>query len=325
VSEPEERLALGTGIPLAAPDAALCKRVNSKVYSRDVATAVGLPQPPGHACRTLDELSAALRWARVRVAGGQPVVVKDAYGVSGKGLLVAADERRLDQVWRLVDRSATRAGHDRIGLVVEDWIDRAMDLNYHFTVDRDGTVRLDFVKQALTAGGVHMGHRFPVALPATYEEQIDAAARVLGRRLAADGYFGVVGVDAMVDAAGGLYPVVEINARNNMSTYQAALHGSVIQPDAVGVARHFAVRPPEPVPFSLLRKVLGDTLLRPGGRCGVVVTATATAYAGEEGDGRLYTVLVALSWSELAALEERVAELLRRPELGAPSRVLEAA
>src|SRR5205085_11587287 len=50
VSTLEERLAAATGIGLAAPPAELCKRVNSKVYSREAATECDLAQPAGRAC-----------------------------------------------------------------------------------------------------------------------------------------------------------------------------------------------------------------------------------------------------------------------------------
>jgi pre ATP-grasp domain-containing protein/ATP-grasp domain-containing protein len=301
VSAPEEWLSADTGIPLAAPPAAVCKRVNSKVYSRQLATSAGLTQPAGRACETLDDVRAAFDWAGT--VGG-PVVVKDAYGVSGKGLLVVHEPRRLDQLWRLIARSCERAGHDRVGLVVEEWLDRRLDLNYQFTLDRSGAVAFDVVKEAITADGVHLGHRFPAE---GYRARLAHVASVIGPRLAADGYFGVVGVDAMVDTAGRLYPIVEINARNNMSTYQAALPGRVIRPGLVGLARHYPVEPPAPLRFGTLRRILGDALLRPGGRRGVFVSAHAPVAAG-----RLYAVLVAESRPDLAALDACVTERLGR-------------
>jgi hypothetical protein len=233
--------------------------------------------------------------------------------VSGKGLLVVHDKRRLDQLWRLIDRSCERAGHDRVGLVVEEWLDRRLDLNYQFTVDRSGRVRFDVVKEAITADGVHLGHRFPAD---GYRARLARVASVIGPRLAADGYSGVVGVDAMVDTAGRLYPIVEINARNNMSTYQAALPGPVIRPGVVGLARHYPVDPPVPLRFATLRRILGDAMLRPGGRRGIFITAHAPVHAPAPA-GRLYAVLVAGSGPDLDALDACVTERLGRLALEA--------
>ncbi|HEX9334355.1 MAG TPA: ATP-grasp domain-containing protein, partial [Pseudonocardiaceae bacterium] len=208
VSEDEERLAAACGLPLAAPSSVVCKAVNGKVYSRRLADKLALRQPPGMACDSLAGWTDAVEWARTVIAAGRTIGVKDAYGVSGKGISVLRDERRLDQLARMVRSAVRRSGGDRLGLLVEEWVAKTTDLNYQFTVARDGTVCFDFVKEAVTEHGVHKGHRMPARLsPVQHAELVDTAAR-LGEHLAADGYYGVVGVDAMVDPDGGLYPVI---------------------------------------------------------------------------------------------------------------------
>ncbi|RBL85782.1 hypothetical protein DDE05_14780, partial [Streptomyces cavourensis] len=157
----EEELSGLTGLPLGTPPAALCKAVNSKVYSRAVAEATGLRQATGWSCGNLTELDAAFEEARFLLRVGRRVVVKDAFGVSGKGISVLDDERRLDTLRRMIDRRAARSGDDRVVLVVEEWVDKTADLNYQFTLGRDGSVHFDFVKEAITEDGVHKGHRFP--------------------------------------------------------------------------------------------------------------------------------------------------------------------
>lgn len=145
-------------------------------------------------------------------------------------------------------------------------------------------------------------------------ELVEAAARI-GGRLAADGYFGVVGVDAMVDPDGGLYPIVEINARHNMSTYQAACRQAVLRDAPLAWARHYPTRVTGPLSFTALRTVLGDRLYRPGAREGLLVNNFASVnanvpagpVAGEAYDGRLYGVLVAGSADRLAALDREIA------------------
>ncbi|MFC6076857.1 hypothetical protein ACFPZO_23395, partial [Microbispora camponoti] len=126
-------------------------------------------------------------------------------------------------------------------------------------------------------------------------------------RLAADGFFGVAGIDAIVAEDERVYPVLEINARLNMSTYQGGMTELFHQPGHVALARHYPVRTAAPIVFDDLRRVLGPLLSpAPGGR--VVVTCFGTVNAGT-GDGppyqgRLYTLLTAPDHDRLAALDE---------------------
>lgn len=312
VSEDEELLARDTGLVLGGAPAHVCKRVNSKIYSRTVATELGLRQPQGWPCRTTAELAAAAdRAASVLEAGGR-VVVKDAFGVSGKGILVVSDRAALDRVTGSVLRRAERSCSDAVALVVERWVAKAADLNYQFTVDASGAVRFDFVREALTRDGVHLGHRIPARLTATQHAQLRDTAAKLGARLAADGYFGVVGVDAMTDPDGGLYPVVEINARHNMSTYQQRIVDRLVRPPRAALAAWYPVRLRRAMSFAWLTDVLGDLLYARGD--GLLVhnfaTVNACAYRidgrHDTVEGRLYGVAVGASAQRAAAIDTEV-------------------
>ncbi|MBD5785591.1 ATP-grasp domain-containing protein [Cellulosimicrobium terreum] len=316
-SEAEEQLAAATGLTSVLTGAATTKAVNSKVYSREVCDELGIEQARGWACRTVADLEDAAVEARAVVEAGGTVGVKDAYGVSGKGILVVDDVRRLDQLVRMVQRRAARSGDDRLAVVVEVWADKATDLNYHFTVARDGGVTFDFVKEAITQGGVHKGHRIPARLPAAHVEQIEHHTQLLGARLARDGFHGVVGVDALVRTDGSLLPVLEINARNNMSTYTVRLQERLLPDDWVALARQYPLVLDAPLPFAVLRERLGDLLYTPGTGQGLVVHGTGTVNAGaatrREGEpfaGRLHGLLVAPDDAGLARLDAAVAACL---------------
>ncbi|MFI0367305.1 ATP-grasp domain-containing protein [Actinomadura sp. 1N219] len=316
VSDLEERLAAKTGLALTAPSAVVCKAANSKIYSRRLADRLGVRQARGWTCPDLAALASAFDAARDLLGAGRRVVVKDAFGVSGKGIEVVADVRRLDRLHRMVARRAEKTGTDRIALVVEEWVAKTADLNYQFTVARDGGVHFDFVKEALTEDGVHKGHRMPARLSDRQVAELRDLAPRLGAALAADGYFGVVGVDAMVDPDGGLYPVVEINARNNMSTYQASVQEAFLGGGRTALARHYRLRLGRPLPFKDLRARLGDLLFDPARGSGLLVNnyATVNAAAPAEGeapfDGRLYGIVVAGSSDSMAALDREIGDRL---------------
>ncbi|CCH30541.1 ATP-grasp domain-containing protein [Actinosynnema sp. NPDC047251] len=314
VSDVEESLARASGMALAAPDSVTCKAVNSKVYSRRAADELGLRQPAGWACETVDELRAAFDGARELVAAGHKVVVKEAFGVSGKGIAVLESDRRMDRLLGLIAKAVDKSGQPRVAFVVEDWVAKRADLNYQFTVGRDGDVRFDFVKELHTEGGVHKGHRMPARLsPAQVAELTDTAHR-LGKKLAADGYFGVVGVDAMVDPDDGLYPVVEINARNNMSTYQTRVQDRFVGAGQIALARHYPVRLTGRLAFAEVRALLAGLLLEHAGGTGLLVNNFATVNAGHRAaatfDGRLYGLLVGTSDEQIAAVDDEITSRL---------------
>jgi hypothetical protein len=303
----EQRLAEACGLPLAVPDASTFQRVNSKIYGRRVAAEGGLRCVPGAGCETVSEFAAIADRYRHRLGvDGLRVVVKDAYGVSGKGLVVLEDTARMDRLVRMVTRRAERGGDPRLHVVVEEWLPKRCDLNYQVTVARDGGVTLDFVKQALTDNGVHKGHIMPPELSLSGHAQIEEAAHIIGQRLYADGYHGVAGVDAIVDSDGGVYPLLEINARLNMSTYQGGVTERFQCAGQVAMACHYPVQLQRPCRFDDLRRVLGPVLeLRDDERFVATCFGTVNANAHRPPPilGRLYAILIASDRRRLAKLD----------------------
>ncbi|MFF9086030.1 ATP-grasp domain-containing protein [Streptomyces sp. NPDC014991] len=309
----EQRISQETGLRAAVPNAAVHERVNSKIYSRRLAGELGLREIPGFCCETVPQLRHALDQG---LGDGGPVIVKDAYGVSGKGLLVLDSRKKADRLLRMVERRAHNTGDDAIHVVVERFLPKRFDLNYQFTIDRAGGVRFDFVKEALTSGGVHLGHVMPADLTPAQHETLTEAAEALGARLHKDGFFGIVGVDALVGADDLVYPVLEINARLNMSSYQGRVTERFLAPGGTALARHYPLRLTTPVSFDEVAEALGDLAEPPSAGTGAVITSFGTVNAQSGGsvpfDGRLYTLLFAARREELTALDQRVARSLAR-------------
>jgi hypothetical protein len=315
-SELEERLAAASGVMLAVPPAEVSRRVNSKIYSRRLADRLAIPSTPGQEVTSVAELrSLDPRLLAVLDTGGR-IVVKEALGVSGKGIVVIDRRRRLDQLAAMLERRAERSGDDRLDLVVEQWIeDKACDLNYQFVIARDGRVTFDFVKEAMTEGGVHKGHLMPSRLARSQVDVLRESAAGIGAALFADGYHGVVGVDAIVTTDGRLYPVLEINARFNMSTYQTDVAERWVNGDRTALARHWALRLRSPLAFDELAGRLGSLLFDSTSETGLLVNnfATVNAAALPEGefDGRLYGLLIADTHAELMRLDRAVSDVVR--------------
>ncbi|MCX5391922.1 ATP-grasp domain-containing protein [Streptomyces sp. NPDC006482] len=311
ISPAEEMLSKETGLPLAGPSAQIAKHVNGKIFSRELIDATGLRAVPGAVVRTVGELSAAVR---EQLAGGGRVVVKESLGVSGRGMVVLEDERGASRLLRLIERRGAEAGAN---LVVESWVERAQDLNYQFLVGRTGEVRFETVKAAVLRNGVHQGHSFPVPLSAEVTAELHEAAQVIGAALHAEGYVGVVGVDAMLAPGDVLYPCLEINARFNMSTYQSRIAERSVPADGHAVAATIHLRPTRRHTFAEVAEALGDLLHQETGRPGVLINNFATLNAaapadGGEFQGRLYAVCIAGDAEEALALRGEAENRLQR-------------
>jgi D-alanine-D-alanine ligase-like ATP-grasp enzyme len=309
----EQELAEICGLPLAVSDAATFERVNSKIFSRRLVEDCELRAVPGDCCETCDDLSAVLERHLPTLGPDAPVVVKEAYGVSGKGLIVLDEPAKATRLLRMVERRAQRTGDRRMHVVVEQWLPKRCDLNYQVTVTREGQVSLDFVKQALTEGGAHKGHIMPADLSDAQRDEITQAADLVGHRLHREGFFGVVGIDAIIGADEMVYPVLEINARLNMSTYQGGVTERCQSPGHVALARHFTLSLKAPVTFGDLATALGP-LLEPARSGQLVVTCSSTVNADADQappfSGRLYTLLVAPDQESVSALEAVTRERL---------------
>src|SRR5262249_441210 len=116
----------------------------------------------------------------------------------------------------------------------------------------------------------------------------------------------------IIDNEGTVYPLLEINARFNMSTYQLGLD-RLLPPEAQVIARHYQLMLREPLSFERLSDSIGSDLLRPAeSRYGVIVQNFATVNVNSRPDqakpfiGRLYTLLVGNDLGRVQDLDRRM-------------------
>jgi hypothetical protein len=311
-SEAEAELCRLTGLAAPMADPGIAKRVNSKVFSRRLCQIHGIEQPPGWECETLTDLVALTDTIRGRLAEGVPIGIKSAYGVSGRGIAILDRPDRFDRLLRHLSRRAERTGDGRLAVVVEEWQAKQVDLNYHLTVTATD-VTFDFVLEAITDSGRHRGHRMPDQLAGDQRRRLIECAHVLGGLLRSEGYRGAVGVDAIICTDGTLFPVIEINARNNMSTYVARIRERMVAAGSCGLALQVDLELTAPVWFEDLAAVVAGLELDRDWRRGFLVTCIASANAAaaladRQGrfPGRLHGVVVAGSAEEAARLEREV-------------------
>ncbi len=200
------------------PSLAAVSKVNSKVYSHQLAVALGL-KDYGFVVESAAEL---VEEGRRYLAQGS-VLVKDPYGVSGKGNLLVQSEGMLQRI--AAHLAAQEQAGRRVYLLLESLLPKALDFSCQMRIDADGTARLLSLQQMHNQqlsyqGSSRLGDEEAVLLErAGYLWQIEAVAAQMYR----DGYWGDLCIDSMILQDATVAPVVEINARQSMGLINHAL------------------------------------------------------------------------------------------------------
>ncbi|QUL53164.1 hypothetical protein KDC22_22455 [Paenibacillus tritici] len=194
------------------PDEETVRAVNTKTYSAAMRDRLQLPNI-AHVVRSMEEL---LQSGAALLEKGA-FLIKDEYGVSGKGNQLVDSERMLRRMAGYLESSRNQG--KRIRFVLEPLLDRETDFSCQFHIDSEGRISILSVQQ-LVNQGFAFGESHspgPSLLEKLDREGYWETMHSIGRELYADGYYGDVCVDSMVLRDGSLEPLVEINARKSMS------------------------------------------------------------------------------------------------------------
>ncbi len=194
------------------PDEQTVRKVNTKTYSITMRDRLSLPNV-GIAVSGVTEM---LQTGQQLLERGS-FLIKDEYGVSGKGNQLVDNERTLR---RLAGYLESGRNKDRtIRFVLEPYLDRETDFSCQFNIDPEGEISILSVQQ-LVNNGFAFGESHspgPMLLEKLERESYWELMHNIGKELYADGYHGDVCVDSMLLRDGTLAPLVEINARKSMS------------------------------------------------------------------------------------------------------------
>ncbi len=230
-SSSARRFAADCGLIVDAPVAQVVQRVNSRQYRCQLEHELGIAPAGVQIATTGDELLAAIQQATPygHQAGW---VLKAQWGM-------AARERMLG---RGLELSASAAGWARKRLardgclVVEPWFERIAEAGLQLAIPRQGPVELIGVTPLLTdAGGQYRGSQLalPESCLAQWRPAAEVALQVAGR-LQAEGYFGPLGIDALIyrdaDQQVRLRPLMDLNARYTMGRLSLGWH-RLLPPD----------------------------------------------------------------------------------------------
>jgi hypothetical protein len=222
------------------PALAAVTKVNSKAYSHQLAVALGLKD---YGCVVESAAELVERGRRYLVADGTGksaignraygdaaardtrggLLVKDPFGVSGKGNLLVQSEGMLERIGAHL-AAQERAGK-KVSLLLEPFLAKELDFSCQMRIDADGTAHCLSLQQMHNQqlsyqGSSRLGDEQAAFLErAGYMRQMEAVAAQVYR----DGYWGDLCIDSMVLQGGTVAPVVEINARQSMGLINHSL------------------------------------------------------------------------------------------------------
>jgi hypothetical protein len=185
----------------------IVKRVNSKLWSHALEVELGIAQKGAGVASTFAELQEAV--ARASPAPNDKWVIKSPFGF-------AARDRVLGRGPHLEGAQATwceRRLQRGETLIFQPWLEVKREYGIALEISMDGSYEIHGISDLQTNGaGTGTGYILGRKPAPQRLAELERISRVVAGRLFKENYFGPVGIDAL-EHAGGLHPLLEINAR----------------------------------------------------------------------------------------------------------------
>jgi hypothetical protein len=185
-------------------------RVNSKLWSHALEVEMGWALAGAAVAHTVEELSEAA--ARTCPGAQDKWVVKSPYGFAARDRVLGRGPRVDGAQGAWAARRFARGE----ALVFQPWLEVVREYGVVCEVGSDGSHRVRGVSDLRTNGaGTGTGYVLGRPPSPARMKELEGVAALVCARLHAEGYRGPAGVDAL-EHAGGLHPLLEVNARYTM-------------------------------------------------------------------------------------------------------------
>lgn len=306
------------------PSMDVIKKVNSKIYSTKLRKTLGLMD---HSCIVED--TDAMMTEGMKLLGDYPegILIKDTYGVSGRGNIHIPNERILHRIVSYVKRQVKKG--KQVLFILEPYYKKETDFSSQFFVDENGDFELLSVQKLINQDFAYVGsYSADEAFMAGLEEKgYFDQMRVIGEALHREGYYGDVCVDSMVLEDGDIYPMVEINARKSMSLIKHHIDTYVKKFSLDNIFSYIAFLSESDMGFHDLMNHLEEEklLFRPERGYGILPLTANTLFINREYDdqhqvkkayrGRFYMAVVGSDMEQMQDLLKQVKALFHRLDL----------
>jgi hypothetical protein len=289
------------------PDPLCVAQVNSKVFST-LLNRAAFPEADIVVIRSLSDLQNF-----AKSLSGRPFLVKDPFGLSGKGHFAVRDDAGLARLLTFLSRQMD-AGCE-IEFVAEALLEKSADFSCFCELSADGRITFRGVQLMLNNGFSYLGSQpaDPGFLADLRRQNYCETLEPFLRAVHDQGYWGPVCIDSMLLADKRIWPVVEINARESMGSVARSIVDFLSEHGVGGLLTFLVFSARGVQPYEELLAALGNAglLWKPGRSNGVLPLSSASVYATSGADkdavrkGRWYAFLVAENAAACLALRER--------------------
>lgn len=310
VSNLEEQIALSCGIKLIGGTDEKSKKINNKIFSKEVARKLNLPAADEFVCCSIEEIRQA--YSKLIEKYNQ-IVVKMPCNSSGQGMWVIDNEKKLNATCMIVNRMMTQKGITE--WLVEGWIEKQIDLNLQVYVSEKGEVETFSVKEQIIDGTLYIGSVIPARISEQqYRECVDYGNRI-GEYLYSLGHSGIFGIDALVARDGTIIPIIEINGRFTLSTYISFL--DIKYPGKVIYSFYERFHGVKKFDYDLIMERLKSENIWINKDKGVYIYNSATTDAKfAMGNIRFFCMIVGEDLDEIYLVKERIINIINEYVIG---------
>lgn len=288
------------GIKNVYPEIENVKKVNSKIYSHKLHERIGLKK-----YGTIINRGADITQLAAKYDDGRGIILKDAFGVSGKGNALISSPGILKRITDYIISQEKRGL--QTCFIMEPFLEKRSDFSCQIKIDPYGNMTILSIQKIINNNFSYAGSMTADQDFVDYLDQrgyFTVMEKIAGE-LFKDGYSGDVCIDSMILADGEIVPVVEINARKSMGLINHYLDHYLSKFSLKGYFYFFAVGYKGKVQMDDILTKLDDLnlLFKPTCKSGIIPLSCNSLFINREMDndsdqnktykGRLYITAAA--------------------------------
>lgn len=304
-----------------SPNIDIIKKVNSKIYSSNINKRLNSKYP-----FQIVNSSEEVYEEGMKYLNKYTIMIKDSFGVSGKGNLMISNEGILQRISKYVSNQE-KAGKS-VEFIIEPFLEKEQDFSCQFFIDKLGTIEILSTQEVRNIGSAYNGSYTPNKefMDFISSKGYFSIIQEVGNQLYQDGYYGDVCIDSMILKNGDIVPIVEINARKSMSLIKHNIDKYVMRFDLNCCFTFLNVTFSSDITYKqILEEMNGNTLLfKPGMDKGIIPLSANTLFINRHLDksgkiktykGRLYLAMLYKKEEERVDILKEITNLLNKNKI----------